>query len=638
MATPHSIYINWKTDSNPETIVEWGTSADQLTETVTGTNQIMSDTGYPANYYYHQAKIENLLPNTKYYYRTKTGEKYSSVLTFKTHPLPGQAATADGKLRFLVMGDNQMRNVPRYDTLVAQAKRKIAELNSASEDPGDYIALTVMVGDQVDVGTLDHYENVHLNKNTALSGQLPITTLVGNHETYGTLGMQAYYDHFVLDEMNYGNLPSGTENYYANQVGNTLFLNLDTEHTTAAQLAWIVQVLAYANQDETVDWIVSLGHRPYQAEQYIGDISNWIRNTVMPILVNSPKHILHVGAHHHLYHRGQLKNTPTYQIISGGTAWDQYWGMAAEEDYDDVQKTIPQWAYQIIEVDLEQDSFTVDTYSIGSKFQWKNNVLIDHFSHKKNQPAPTTPSISTELLGQEIELPLTIETSDYASEAGFELNSTEFTIGKTADFSIVEKSIYRDVENLYGPLNGQTDESVDLHAEVDITALTLNNGDLPNGEYYVRYRQRDTNLNWSEWSNTSSFNVINSTYRETAMALDSIHFDLQAPIVVHYTDGPAVAGDWIGIYKKGMQPGSAQPSIVWQYTEGSSGSLTFAEGLSEIGMYYAAFMTAGGYEEIAPRQSFYVGPWVDLSTAQLVYPSGSNVTIDFENAPALAND
>jgi hypothetical protein len=60
---------------------------------------------------------------------------------------------------------------------------------------------------------------------------------------------------------------------------------------------------------------------------------------------------MHVGAHH-LYHRGQLKNSPNYQIISGGTAWDQYWGMSNEQDFDDVQKTLTDWTYQIVEVDI----------------------------------------------------------------------------------------------------------------------------------------------------------------------------------------------------------------------------------------------------------------------------------------------
>ena len=40
------------------------------------------------------------------------------------------------------------------------------------------------VGDQVDVGTLDHYEHIHLFKSELMSPYLPIMTTIGNHETY----------------------------------------------------------------------------------------------------------------------------------------------------------------------------------------------------------------------------------------------------------------------------------------------------------------------------------------------------------------------------------------------------------------------------------------------------------------------
>lgn len=638
-ATSNSIYVNWKTSSNTESIVEFGSSPTELTNTATGATQILSDVGYPNNYYYHTVKITGLEPNTKYYYKAKTGLLTSEILSFRTMPLPGEAATADGRSRFLVMGDNQMINLPRFDTLVSQAKRNIAQKWGEDLDPSDNIALTVMVGDQVDVGTLNHYEFVHFDKNKALSGLLPTQTLVGNHETYGTLGMQAYYDHFVLDEMSYNGISSGTENYYANQVGNVLFICLDTEHTGAQQLAWVIQVINAANDDSTVDWIVSLGHRPYQAEQYIGDISTWVRNTVMPHLTTSPKHILHIGAHHHLYHRGQLKNTPTYQIISGGVAWDQYWGMAVEKDYDDVQKTIPQWAYSIIDVDVINQTFEVETYSIGSIYQWKDNVLIDYFYRKKDKAIPDTPSITTVLNGQDVELPLLIEASPFQTATDELLNSTEFVISKTDDFQLIEKSVYRDFENLFGPLNGQLDESANLNEGVDITKLTIEANEIPNGTYYVRYRHRDRNLNWSDWSETKSFVVTNSNYVDTQIFLSENHFTQNEPINISFTDGPGNQNDWIGIYKKNQTPGSSSPSQLWQYINGqTSGTVNFSSGLSEVGLYYATFFENDSYTEIVEREHFFVGPMISLDTDQQIYSSGSNVVVSFSNAPHLAQD
>lgn len=637
-AKPTSIYVNWKTAANPESVVEYGSSAAQLTSTVTGTNAIYSDTGYNNDYFFHTVKLEGLAPNTKYYYKIKTGTQESEVYSFRTMPLPGQAATADGHLRFLVLGDNQMRNEPRFDTLVAQAKRKIAQKWGIENDPADNIALTVMVGDQVDVGTLDHYEHVHFKKNKQLSGYLPIQTLVGNHETYGTLGMQAYYNHYILDEMTYQGINSGTENYYANQVGNTLFIAMDTEHTSAQQLAWVAQIVNAANDDPTVQWIISLGHRPYQAEQYVGDISTWVRNNAMPILTTSPKHILHIGAHHHLYHRGQLKNTPTYQIISGGVAWDQYWGMAVEQDFDDVQKTISNWIYQIIDIDVNNGTFDVEAYSIGSVYQHKDNVLMDEFHRYLGLDAPSQPQIANELTGNEVELPLTLETTPYATTTNQELNSTQFTIGKTENFSIIEKDVYRDFENLFGAVGTQVDSTANVNLGVDITKLTLPTGALPNGQYFVKARHRDKNLNWSAWSETKSFNIINSTFANTQIALDTIAYLPNTPIEVSFSDTPGNNTDWIGIYKNGQNPGSSTPSQVWAYTNGQvSGSHIFA-GLTQPGRYYATLMENDGYNEIADRKKFYVGPFVNLSTNQPAYDSGSDVTVTFSNGPNLALD
>lgn len=636
--TDTSIYVNWKTSSNPESVVEYGSTPEALINSVTGTNQIFSDTGYNNNYYYHTVKITGLTPNTKYYYRVKTGVLVSEIYSFKTMPMPGEAATDDGHLRFLVLGDNQMRNVPRFDSLVSAAKRKIAEKWGEDLDPADNIAMTVMVGDQVDVGTLDHYEFVHFNKNKALSGYLPIQTLVGNHETYGTLGMQAYYDHYILDEMSYQGISSGTENYYANQVGNTLFIALDTEHTGLQQLTWVTQVLEAANNDDTVEWIISLGHRPYQAEQYVGDISTWVRNTVMPVLVTSPKHILHIGAHHHLYHRGQLKNTPTYQIISGGVAWDQYWGMSVEQDFEDVQKTISNWIYQIIDIDVNNGTFNVEAYSIGSVYNWKNNELMDEFHRYSNLEAPQQPSILNEFDGGDVALPLNIESSAYNTATEEPLNSTQFMIGKTPEFDIIEKDVYRDFENLYGPVGAQIDTTANVNEGVDITKLTLAENEIPNGEYFVKVRHRDSNLNWSEWSEVKSFNIINSEFADTQIQTDTTAYLPNTPIIVSFADTPGNATDWIGLYKISQTPGSSSPSQDWGYTNGqNSGNITF-DGLTEVGRYYAAIFENDTYTEIANRQQFYVGPFVTLSTDQEVYDSGSAVTVTFENGPQLTND
>ncbi|NHN24645.1 T9SS type A sorting domain-containing protein [Flavobacterium jejuense] len=637
--TPTSIYINWKTSSNNETIVEYGLNTTNLNVTVTGNTNILTDVGYPSNYYYHSAKLTNLTPNTKYYYKIKTGSETSTIYSFKTLPNPGEAATSDGHIRFLIMGDNQLKNEPRYDSLVAAAKRKIKEKWGSSLSPDDNIAMTFMVGDQVDVGTLDHYENVHFKKNRALSGYLPIQTTVGNHETYGTLGMNSYYSHFYMSELSYQGISSNSENYYAQQAGNVLFISLSSEHTGTTQLNWLQQVLTAAENDTSVDWIFSLSHRPYQAEQYVGDISNWVRETAVPLLTTSDKYIMHVGAHHHLYHRGQLKNTPTYNIISGGTAWDQYWSMSTEQDFEDVQKTISNWMYQIVDIDVTNGKMDVESYSIGSIYKWKNNQLMDEFHRYKNKTKPNKPSI-TNTFSNPIQLPITLEGSPFTTNESELLNTSQFVVSKFSDFNIIDKESYRDYENLFGKYATQRDSTVDINFGVDITKMEIASNSLDNGIYFAKLRYRDRNLEWSDWSDVVTFEIINSNIGTVSLSIDSPTntYNTNQAINVNYVNAPTTNNTWIGIYKEGQTPGAIS-SQTWQYTNGTpSGTINFTSGLANSGRYYVALFVNNGYTEVADRIYFYVGSVPSLNTDETEYALGTDVIVSFTNGPNLSND
>lgn len=631
-ATPNSIYITWKTSNlSTQSLVEYGINAGSLTQQTNGTTEIWSDQGYPNNYYYHVVHLTNLQPNTEYYYKVTTGTLSSQEYSFKTLPNPGMASTTDGHIRFLVFGDNQIKSQPRFDTLMVEAKRKCQE--KFGQDINNAITSILMVGDQVDVGTLDHYEFVHFDKSKYLSPLLSISTVVGNHETYGTLGMNAYYNHFYYDSLAYQNIYSGNESYYAYQAGNTLIINLSTEQTSAQQFTWLQNVVNAANNDPTVTWIITLAHRPYQAEQYVGDISTWIRNTVMPFMSTSPKSVLHFGAHHHLYARGQLKNNPIYHVISGGSAWDQYWGMGTETDFDDVQKTISQWAYQLVDIDVINNTLDVEVYSVGSIYGQKENQLIDHFHRKLNLAAPQTPNIIHNFTDS-LDLPLTLSSSAFASTVAEELNSTQFQVSQSTAFSVLEKDIYRDFENLFGPA-GSPDTSANINLGVNILDYTIPTGQLPIGRHYVRVRHRDQNLNWSSWSVTDSFYVESGLVLDPTLSLDNTVYLLNDTIYTSYSNGPGLSTDWIGIYGINDTPGNVT-STAWNYTSGTSGILNFQ--INTPGQYYAAFFTNDGYTEIAPRVNFYVGPKPVVTTTQTMYPTASNVVVNYTSAPAFQAD
>lgn len=99
------------------------------------------------------------------------------------------------------------------------------------------------IGDQVDLGTLEQYEHIHLFKSQLMSPYLPIMTAVGNHETYQDPGMAHYAAHYHYEDLEYNGIKSGTENYYAYQAGRILFIVLSTEHTGDTQKAWVRKVI-----------------------------------------------------------------------------------------------------------------------------------------------------------------------------------------------------------------------------------------------------------------------------------------------------------------------------------------------------------------------------------------------------------
>ncbi len=511
-AKPGSIYVNWKTDEGTAPLVRFGRRPHALNRSVRGTTIDLEpkDTSYHTPYHYHTAKLTDLQAATGYYYQVSSGPgETSAVHYFRTPPTIGKST---GKLRFIALGDHQVLNYEgkpygKFDELVRAAKAKATEVFGAPL--ADNVHLILNDGDQVDVGKLEHYEKLHFAKSSPLSHELPIITAVGNHETYGKSyaggGIEAYKDHFVLDDgFSYGGMSSGTERYYAYQLGNVLFVVVDTEDNSAAQLDWVAKTVNYATTDPAVGWIISIGHRPYQAEQYADDYSAWYAERVAPFLQTSGKFALHIAGHHHLYARGQFKDFPGYHIISGGTAWPQYWGDSKKEiDREETQGSWSNFAYQLIEIDNDRQEIRVRSYTIGSLMTTKENELLDEFRYRRGVHPPIQPRLRVGYGADSILL----SGSAFSAAAGHQLNSTEFQISTTPDFSRLVKSSFRHAENWFGPVPGTTDETVNIGTGEAILNYQFATAELSPGSYFARARYRDDNLGWSPWSEGINFAV-----------------------------------------------------------------------------------------------------------------------------------
>ncbi len=628
-AGSNSMWISWKTSFATTPSVRYGTSADALTQTATGTTDDLSESNFP--YYWHSVHLTGLEPNTIYYYQAVSGDRGTSeVYRFRTMPEKGSMTP----MRILLQGDHQIKSRSGYEWLLKASQRKIMEKYGDPGDMTENINMMMNIGDQVDVASLDQYEQIHLFKSQQVSPYLPIMTAVGNHDTYNDTGMKKYSTHYHYEDLEYQGITSGTENYYAYQAGRILFVVLSTEHTGSAQKDWVRRVVDAAKTDNSVDFIISVNHRPIQAEQYIGDISAWARNEIMPILCETPKHVFNYGGHHHLYHRGQLTEWPLYHIINGAASWDQMWGMSSEKDYADVQKTIDYWGYQILEFDFEKKEMKVECYAIGNKELVVDNILIDSFHRTLGKAAPAKPEVKQ--LPDTLTLPYTFEGSEYATTTDEPLNTVQFQFSFTDDFAVVDYEYVTDVENLYGSTGDPLHIPIDLNEGRDITRLTVENGELKNGLYYVRLRYRDANMEWSEWSDARSFTVQGSVDGDPAIMLESNSVRPGEPVTVHYQYAPEGQNAWIGIYRKGDTPNGGVLSYRWSYTPDQSSSMSFT--INEVNEYYAVLFEDEGYTEVTERLPFYVGPDIQLSLPKTAFAEGEDIPVTYSNAPGLSGD
>lgn len=630
--TPTSIWVTWKTESNMESLVTYGTDTLNLSYSKTGTCQVLTGEGYDSNYFYHSVKLTDLEPEHYYYYRVTTGVQKSAFYRFRTQPPLGQDT---GIYRFLILGDHQIKNNDRYERLMRAARDKVVEKFGGKVE--DHISLIINDGDQVDEGTLDQYENVHFKQSALLSGNIPIMTTVGNHETYGSIGLPLYYDHYFYDEIGYKGIVSpGGENYYSYQQKNLLFIHLSSEHTTVEQKDWVQQIIDSVKTDTTVAWVISVAHRPIQAEQFVGDISVYIRDEIIPILCQTEKSVLHITGHHHLYARGQLRDFPMYHMISGAGGWDQYWGQSTEKDFDDEQKTIDYWAYQIASFNADTKEMTVESYAIGSpKLGFTlDNILIDSFYRKSNVLPPDKPSI-TNSPSDTITLPFSFISSPYLTSTNEPYNSVWFQVSSQTGFANPEIDRIRDFENLYGTTGEPDFKPVNIHKDVDIFRYEIAHNKLSDGSYFIRTRHRDRNMSWSFWSDAVAFIVKGSTGGIPSISTPKTNYAMDEEIVVHYRFGPGNSKDWIGIYKNGDIPGTV-PSVDWSYVTGDSGTVLL--NVAEPGKYFIGFFENDGYEEIADRIQVYSISIPELTLNKAGYLPGEQIHIEYIQAPALPKD
>ncbi|MBI2421772.1 MAG: metallophosphoesterase family protein [Candidatus Hydrogenedentes bacterium] len=346
-ATSDSVVVVWRTTGPAQPSVRFGAAADALTQEaaaeqivtrvsvdVAGADALPKlyaepaedraerekdgkdrDPSTPADTWQYEARITGLSPATQYYYAvfdggTMLAGNHESYY-FKTLPPVGPAAP----MRIWVVGDSGTGGVAQKRVHTA-----MQDFTKKTKRPLDqYIHVGDMAyGDGTDFQFQRNFFEIYDEtlRNTVCWPSM------GNHEGHtsrGQTGFGPYYDAYVVPAKGEGGgVASGTEAYYAFDIGHVHFICLDSHDLDrtpgGAMYRWLQADL---EQVKAEILIAFWHHPPYTKGSHDSDREGQLiemREHIMPILEEGGVDVVLTG-HSHIYERSMLMDgayvTPT---------------------------------------------------------------------------------------------------------------------------------------------------------------------------------------------------------------------------------------------------------------------------------------------------------------------------------------
>ena len=504
-ATPTSVYVSWhSTNTAQNPTVKFGTSSTALNQTVTGTWERINAT---ASYYWHTVKLTGLQPDTEYFYQCYNGTTASAVNAFRT---PALRSAPNQHIRMVLLGDNRT-DIAKTTQNVQQIKSKLTELYGPNLH--NSVDLILNCGDIVSTGSVvSQYSEEYFTPVAPLTASIPSMISIGNHEGDSS----HFYKYMKYEELTNG-YPVGhsyNEKFYNYIYGNTqiLAVNGNSGYNLSDQINWIDARLQESNTNADIDFVFSFLHHPGHSEIWPDGNEVFVQNSILPKLKQYPKNALLAYGHSHNYERG-VTDIPTgthdmYLELSGGagSALDR-WGMYANQtDYPEIKVSKDIYCWTLIDIDVDNKSFTAKTYSFGNSNRPVVNELVDEFHMNLNQAKPQTPTaVGLENLTTLVASPMV--GLDIAQTCHFQVTAT------SGNYTSLLINKEQDEYNIYDDTRAPNYTPINRNAALDISRLNASTYGLTTGQtYYYRVRYRDENLKWSSWSAEKAF-VYNTTLR-----------------------------------------------------------------------------------------------------------------------------
>ena len=364
--------VQWGTEEDTmvscpsDNIVEYGTDNDNLNLSENGNSNMYLWTTCT-----HTTQLQNLNPNTTYYYRVGGEGEWSSVYSFKT------IKENPDKIRIGAIADHGTSSNAQETTSNMENENldlvihpgDISYANGAGSGNG--------VGDQ---SVWDEYQN----QIEGLASKYPHMYAPGNHEEDAEpYGFDAYESRFFN--------PGPNSFWYSFDFEFIHFVSISSEHDYepgSTQYSWLKNDLEEANKNrEDVPWIVIFAHRPMYSSNGDGDGhgSEIEFREAMEVLLYDFQVDLAIWGHDHHYERTYPVFEENVYSNNTGTSSDPYYkpgatihivaGMAGRSAYDGLEDPKPVWsAYR--EVSYGYTMFEATKTSINYKFIRNSDLSV----------------------------------------------------------------------------------------------------------------------------------------------------------------------------------------------------------------------------------------------------------------------
>ena len=502
--TSSSVYICWHSDNVSSSIVEYGTSPSLDLQT-TGTYENISGKKW------HTVQLTDLEPNTEYYYHCISETDTSAISRFRTRKLPG---TANTHIRFVLIGDT------RNDSYMTHNISEIIEgqlTDDYGQDWQNEVDMVINVGDIVTIGSVvDQYTNEYFLPFSNLTNKVPFYVSIGNHENESP----NYYKYMKYEELTgdpYDPPHNFNEKFYTFRYGSCQFiaLNSNIPYRIPQQTEWLENILESCETDPNIDFVFTFCHHPGHTEIWPEGNTDYIQDDIISLLKNYSKSTMLSYGHSHDYEHGIVElnatnpqyNNDMHLVLSGGGGCPlDRWGMYSDQqDYPEIYCTLDHYDYSIIDIDVDDKSYSARTYSLGHPDKVLDNELVDFWYSKIDQPKPDQP-LAMDAWFENSTLVI-LNASVFSGVDS--LMSSQFQITEIpGDYSNPFVNVMRNKMNIYGDSGAPDYLPIDLNQGIDLTTLSATENFSADMNYGWRVRYRDFNLKWSEWSDEFIFNPI----------------------------------------------------------------------------------------------------------------------------------